>query len=200
MIRLPRGLLDLGVAERYCTSDAASVWAAGDHVILSLSSEDEDEYWEEAEGRLASIALVRSELAAGDLRLVYLSWLLSVQAEEVGDKEVEPPLPPGLRTRAHRCARSQTSCASMRTCSRLRRQPAPRYRLSPSQRVSRAAGSKICPVPRRMPCSCRRRGGKAARFRRSCSVASAPNGPREHACRSRNTDSRGAAGRGGRPA
>lgn len=98
MIRLPRGLLDLGVAERYCTSDAASVWAAGDHVILSLSSEDEDEYWEEAEGRLASIALVRSELAAGDLRLVYLSWLLSVQAEEVGDKEVEPPLPPGLRT------------------------------------------------------------------------------------------------------
>jgi hypothetical protein len=98
MIRLPRGLLDLGVAERYCTSDAASVWAAGDHVILSLSSEDEDEYWEEGEGRLASIALVRSELAAGDLRLVYLSWLLSVQAEEVGDEEAEPPLPPGLRT------------------------------------------------------------------------------------------------------
>lgn len=98
MIRLPRGLLDLGVAERYCTGDAASAWAAGDHVILSLSSEDEDEYWEEGEGRLASIALVRSELAAGDLRLLYLSWLLSVQAEEVGDEEAEPPLPPGLRT------------------------------------------------------------------------------------------------------
>jgi hypothetical protein len=98
MIRLPRGLLDLGVAERYCTSDTASAWAAGDHVILSLSSEDEDEYWEEGEGRLASIALVRSELAAGDLRLLYLAWLLSVQAEEIGDEEAEPPLPPGLRT------------------------------------------------------------------------------------------------------
>ncbi len=98
MIRLPRGLLDLGVAERYCTGDAASVWAAGGHVILSLSSEDEDEYWEEGEGRLASIALVRSELAAGELRLLYLAWLLSVQAEEVGDEEeAEPPLPPGLR-------------------------------------------------------------------------------------------------------
>lgn len=97
MIRLPRGLLDLGVAERYCTGDAASAWAADGHVILSLSSEDEDEYWEEGEGRLASIALVRSELAAGDLRLLYLAWLLSVQAEEVGDEEAEPPLPPGLR-------------------------------------------------------------------------------------------------------
>ncbi len=48
--------------------------------------------------RLASIALVRSELAAGDLRLLYLAWLLSVQAEEVGEEEAEPPLPPGLRT------------------------------------------------------------------------------------------------------
>src|SRR6266566_2869495 len=48
--------------------------------------------------RLASIALVRSELAAGDLRLLYLAWLLSVQAEEVGDEEAEPPPPPGLRT------------------------------------------------------------------------------------------------------
>jgi len=97
MIRLPRGLLDLGVAERYCTGDAASAWAADGHVILSLSSEDEDEYWEEGEGRLASIALVRSELAAGDLRLLYLAWLLSVQAEDVGDEEAEPPVPPGLR-------------------------------------------------------------------------------------------------------
>src|SRR5229473_3495194 len=83
--------------ERYCTGDAASAWAADDHVILSLSSEDEDEYWEEGEGRLASIALVRSELAAGDLRLLYLAWLLSVQADEVGNEESEPPLPPGLR-------------------------------------------------------------------------------------------------------
>ncbi len=98
MIRLPRELLDLGVAKRYCTGDAASVWAVGDHVILSLSSEDEDEYWEEGEGRLASIALVRSELAAGDLRLLYLAWLLSVQAAEAGDEEAEPPVPPGLRT------------------------------------------------------------------------------------------------------
>ena len=78
--------------------DAASAWAADDHVILSLSSEDEDEYWEEGEGRLASIALVRSELAAGDLRLLYLAWLLSVQADEVGNEESEPPLPPGMRT------------------------------------------------------------------------------------------------------
>jgi hypothetical protein len=100
MIRLPRGLLGLTVAERYCSGDAASVWAAGDNVILSLSSnEDPDDYWEEEqEERLASIAGVRSELAAGDLRFLYLAWLLSMQSDEADDEEIEPPVPPNLRT------------------------------------------------------------------------------------------------------
>jgi hypothetical protein len=99
MIRLPRGLLGLTVAEQYCSGDAASVWAAGDNVILSLSSdEDPDDYWEDGEGRLASIVGVRSELAAGDLRFLYLAWLLSVQTEEVDGEEIEPPVPPNLRT------------------------------------------------------------------------------------------------------
>jgi hypothetical protein len=175
MIRLPRGLLDLGVAERYCTGDAASSWAAGDHVILSLSSEDEDEYWEEGEGRLASIALVRSELAAGDLRLLYLAWLLSVQAEEVGDEEAEPPLPPGLRALS---APLQAVADFLRIDEDLLTAAAAASAEVQSQQASWAAGSKICPVRRRMPCSCRRRAEKAAGFRRSCSAASAPNGPR----------------------
>lgn len=41
MIRLPTGLLTLEVAQRYCVGDAVTAWASGDHVILSLSSEDE---------------------------------------------------------------------------------------------------------------------------------------------------------------
>jgi hypothetical protein len=99
MIRLPRGLLGLTVAERYCSGDAASAWAAGDNVILSLSSdEDPDDFWEEGQERLASIVGVRSELAAGDLRFLYLAWLLSVRSDEVDDEELEPPVPPNLRT------------------------------------------------------------------------------------------------------
>jgi hypothetical protein len=99
MIRLPRELLGLTVAEQYCYTDVASARAAGNHVILSLSSDDDpDDYWEEPQGRLASIVHARSELASGDLRLLYLAWLLSVQADSVGDDEVEPPVPANLRT------------------------------------------------------------------------------------------------------
>ncbi|MBA9002761.1 hypothetical protein [Thermomonospora cellulosilytica] len=98
MFRVPRDLIDLTVAERYCHTDAASVWTSGDDVIVSLySDQDPDDYWEEPEGRLASIVPVRAELAAGDLRLLYLGWLLAVQADEIDDDELEPLVPPNLR-------------------------------------------------------------------------------------------------------
>jgi hypothetical protein len=38
----------------------------------------------------------RSELAAGDLRLLYLAWLLALQHDEVADEDTEPPVPAGL--------------------------------------------------------------------------------------------------------
>jgi hypothetical protein len=39
---------------------------------------------------------VRAELARGDLRAVYLGWLLCLQNGEVDEEELEPPLPAGL--------------------------------------------------------------------------------------------------------
>ena len=38
----------------------------------------------------------RSELVAGDRRLLYLAWLLAVQSDEVDDEATEPPVPAGL--------------------------------------------------------------------------------------------------------
>jgi hypothetical protein len=35
----------------------------------------------------------RSELAAGDHRLLYLAWLLGIQWDDVDDEEIEPPVP-----------------------------------------------------------------------------------------------------------
>ncbi|WP_020574226.1 hypothetical protein [Actinopolymorpha alba] len=99
MIRLPSQLLDLDAAQAYCPGEAASVWAEGDHVILALASEDEDGDFEYGgDGWLASIIPVRGELAAGDRRLLYLAWLLCVQAGALDDDEVEPPVPAGLTT------------------------------------------------------------------------------------------------------
>jgi hypothetical protein len=48
-------------------------------------------------GQLAAMVQARSELAAGDLRLLYLGWLLAVQSDEVDDEDTEPPVPSGLQ-------------------------------------------------------------------------------------------------------
>ena len=98
MIKLPESLLDLVVAEQYCSGDAACAWTADGNVILSLYSDDEpDDYWDDPGTSLASIARARAELASGDRRLLYLAWLLSVQSGEVADDETEPGVPAGLR-------------------------------------------------------------------------------------------------------
>ena len=99
MFRLPTSLVDIEVASRYAATDSACAWSAGDQVIVELTSEKEDEYWEEGtEDSLSSILPVRSELAGGDRRLLYLAWLLSVDAGESEDNELEPAVPPGLAT------------------------------------------------------------------------------------------------------
>ncbi len=76
-----------------------------DYVILDLASEDEAGEWvEDAEDSLSAIVGVRSELAAGDLRPLYLAWLSAYGAWErdedaFGDEdedELEPPVPAGL--------------------------------------------------------------------------------------------------------
>jgi hypothetical protein len=99
--RLPRALLDAEVARRYCHTDAASVIETGDHVIISLYLDrDPDSYWVEADDRLAPMVQARSDLAAGDLRLLYFAWLLGAQRagqdEEHPVADTEPPVPAGL--------------------------------------------------------------------------------------------------------
>jgi len=97
MFRLPHGVLDSQAAEQYCYTDAASLINTGSHLILSLYADrDPDDYWEEPGGQLAAMVQARSELAAGDLRLLYLAWLLAVQSDEVEDEDAEPPVPAGL--------------------------------------------------------------------------------------------------------
>ena len=99
MLRLPSRLLDPSIARRYCHTDSASAWAAGKIVILDLSREDQDGSWEDeeyGEESLGSIVPARAELATGDLRLLYLAWLLSVESGELADDDAEPPIPPGM--------------------------------------------------------------------------------------------------------
>jgi hypothetical protein len=95
-LRLPSRLLTLETAKAYCCSDSVFVCEKADKVIITFVSQDEDGEWVEGEGYLSSIVSVRAELARGDLRALYLGWLLQVQSDEFDDDDIEPPVPPGL--------------------------------------------------------------------------------------------------------
>jgi len=96
-LRLPSRLLDLQTAQQYCVGDSAVAWEKGDNVILSFGSDEEGDWdWIEGEGHLSPLIPVRAELARGDLRALYLGWLLCAQNHELDDEDAEPPVPPGL--------------------------------------------------------------------------------------------------------
>jgi hypothetical protein len=109
MFRLPCDLLDPEVVEDYCVDGGASAWVKGDFLVLDFTSEDdagEFDFDYDPQSLLSAIIGVRAELAAGDVRPLYLAWLAAYGAwerdEDVFDREaddnLEPAVPPGLGT------------------------------------------------------------------------------------------------------
>jgi hypothetical protein len=97
MFRVPKEIIGAAEAKVYCPGDSAQVRAAGQHVVFDLCSEEEEGGgWEDGEGWMDALAGLREELIGGDRRVLYLAWLLAVQAEETGEDAPEPPVPPGL--------------------------------------------------------------------------------------------------------
>lgn len=104
MLRLPVSILDPEIVDDYCVGDLVSARGTDEFVVLDLNSEDEPGDWVEPEGALSAIVGVRDELAAGDLRPLYLAWLAGYgtwerdeDAFDYDDEhELEPPVPPGL--------------------------------------------------------------------------------------------------------
>ena len=107
MLRFPKRLLDAKALAAFCTGESASLKTRGDYVVLSFETEIEDDDWVEPEGSLASLMPLRSEILRGDLRCLYLAWLLCVQNGEVDDDEPEPCIPPNL----HKLSASESSFA-----------------------------------------------------------------------------------------
>ena len=101
MLRLPRRLLDLGVAQQYCVHGRLDVRASGEFVVVDFLSSDEDGGggWIDqidSEAWLPSLLPLRTELGGGDLRSLYLGWLAAVASGYVDEGETEPPVPAGL--------------------------------------------------------------------------------------------------------
>lgn len=96
-LAVPAGLLPLKTAQRYRSGQvAASRRRSGKLILTFLSEDDFGEDWIEGEGHLSSLLQIRNELAQGDIRSLYLGWLLGVQAGEFDEAEKEPPVPPNL--------------------------------------------------------------------------------------------------------
>lgn len=78
MFRVPRSALD---------TEAASLIETDDHLIISLYADREpDDYWDQAAGELGGMVAARSELLAGDHRLLYLAWPGTRQSRSCGLK------------------------------------------------------------------------------------------------------------------
>lgn len=137
MLRLPRSLLDLDVARGYCAGDLVTAWTTGKFLVLDLTSEDEGGEWDpDAVIPLSAIVGIRSELATGDLRPLYLAWLAGHNTAEADDYSWGRN--PRRRPRATRAARIGHAHRRPASAGRLpppRRRPT--RRRSPDQPTAR---------------------------------------------------------------
>ncbi len=97
MLRLPKKTLGRAEYAPFCKGHCLRAWTEEEHVLLSFCAEELETDWEEGEGWMDSLLPLRADLLAGDLRPLYLGWLLAIQHEEVDDDHPEPPIPAGLR-------------------------------------------------------------------------------------------------------
>lgn len=95
MLRVPAALLDAEAAAPFCAEQGLSATSKGAYTLLEFWSEDEEGDGDTGEGWLASLISLRADILAGDLRALYLGWLLAAQNGEFDDDELEPLLPPG---------------------------------------------------------------------------------------------------------
>jgi hypothetical protein len=100
MFRLPLEKVDLNALRPYLTGDTVTLTKAASFAIFSFGRDrgeaDEDDWTETGEGMMASLLPIRGDLLSGDIRPFYLRWLQRVQAEEIEEHLVEPPVPAGL--------------------------------------------------------------------------------------------------------
>jgi hypothetical protein len=100
MIRLPREALNLEAVSPYCPAHGAELHTTERHLIFDFLSDDEEGSWSEwdesGEEWLPSLLPLRTELADGDLRALYLAWLACAWSGELEENAPEPPVPAGL--------------------------------------------------------------------------------------------------------
>jgi hypothetical protein len=96
-LRVPQELADYEQLNDLLPGESAWVHKTGGHLILGFETQLEDGDWDDdGSGWMGSLLSLRADLLRGDLRCLYLGWLLGVQGDELDDDDVEPPVPAGL--------------------------------------------------------------------------------------------------------
>ena len=96
-LRLPLELADYKVLKAMLPGEAAQVRKGKRCLIVGFEGEVEQDDWDDGAGWIGSLLSLRSDLLRGDLRCLYLGWLLCAQYEEFAGDELEPSVPAGLR-------------------------------------------------------------------------------------------------------
>ncbi|MGA9981414.1 MAG: hypothetical protein WBQ08_22530 [Candidatus Sulfotelmatobacter sp.] len=95
-LRLPQEFVDYKTLRAMLHGEAARARKVGNSVIIAFENQFEDDDWDDGTGWMGSLMSLRSDLLRGDLRCLYLGWLLCAQNEEFGEDELEPVVPAGL--------------------------------------------------------------------------------------------------------
>ena len=95
-LRLPQEFVDYKTLRAMLHGEAARARKVGNSLIIAFENEFEDDDWDDGTGWMGSLIPLRSDLLRGDLRCLYLGWLLCAQNEEFGEDELEPVVPVGL--------------------------------------------------------------------------------------------------------
>ncbi len=93
MMRFPKRLLPPQTARRFLRSaECGAFEAVGDDLILDIFRDEieTDDYEDDGTGWLAELASLRADVLSGDLRLLYLLWLMAVESDAVSADEPEP--------------------------------------------------------------------------------------------------------------
>lgn len=95
--RYPQSAVDVKALRRYATGQSLEVSSKGADVVVAMSVERDDfDAKDDGHGWLSSLMALRTDIASGDERVLYLAWLLGVQHGEVDEDATEPVPPNGL--------------------------------------------------------------------------------------------------------
>jgi hypothetical protein len=98
LFRLPLALVDGDAYQDYCDGECVSLRTTATHAVLAIERYEDppDSDWDDGTEWLASLLPLREALMDGDLRGLYLAWLLAVQTGAVDEEDAGPAVPSGL--------------------------------------------------------------------------------------------------------